>query len=64
MLQELETYIKLAVNMERSILAERSFHADAKRCCSKMGANERTSGVLTGILIQRRWPLGFDQYPP
>jgi hypothetical protein len=50
MLEELETYIKLAVDVERNILAgEANITPTVKRCCWKMEAYRKIFGAWIGI---------------
>jgi hypothetical protein len=56
MLEELETYIKVAVDLEEGIIAGGGeYYADCEEALLEDGADRRTFGVLTGIQVPVRW---------
>jgi hypothetical protein len=58
MLEELETYIKLAVDVERNILAGGGeYHADCEEVLLENGSRQEDIWVLTGILTPKQWNL-------
>lgn len=60
MLETLQTYIKLAVDVERGVLAGvGSITPTVRRSCWRMEAFRRTSGVPIGTPIPGLWALSL-----
>ncbi len=58
MLQSLKTYINLAVDVRRSILAGGgSMHADCEEVLLKDGSQQADIWAQTGRLLRKKWPL-------
>jgi hypothetical protein len=65
MLEMLGTYVKLAVDIQRRILAGGgAMYADCEALCSKMAVSNQTSGVRIGIRPPNKSRLNRSTFAP